>query len=475
VDHESDVIVIGGGVAGFAAATRLAEGGARVTVVEARPHPGGRASSHVDPATGEAVDNGQHILMGCYRETFALLRRIGALSRVRLQPSLAVPSIDGAGAFSVLSCPPLPAPWHLLGGIIEWDAIGWKDRWSVLRLGTPVRTEQRRLRGATGLAACSPEETVESWLVRNGQTPRLREMLWEPLALAALNQPPREAAAPTFVRVLAEMFGSDPQAASIAFPAVPLDDMYARPARGYLAARGGRVWTNALARVVVKEGRAVGVLTRGGRAARAQAVVSTVPWFALRSLFDQVPAPLQRLVSDASRMGGYPIVTVNLWLDQPVLRTPFVGLPGRTMQWAFDRGAIAGDAEGGGFRTRSRGRGAPAHAGSETGPMHLSLVSSGAARLVGMGNDAIVRLALGELRDAIPQARGAAVRHASVVRERRATFSLAPGQPARPPAGATALPGLFLAGDWTDTGLPGTIESAALAGHRAADAVTAGR
>lgn len=447
----ADVVVIGGGVAGLAAAVSLADRGAAVVVVEARPCLGGRASSYTDPATGDAVDNGQHILMGCYRETFAFLRRIGAMPHVRVQPSLAVPSIDSAGRASVLSCPPLPAPWHLLGGVIEWDALGWKDRLSVLRLGAPVRTEQKRLRGRSGLMACSPEETVENWLVRNGQTPRLREMLWDPLALAALNQPPHEAAAPTFVRVLAEMFGPDPQAASIAFPAVSLEAMYAAPARTFIEQRGGTIWTNALARVTVEGGRAAGVRARGGRVVRAQTVIACVPWFALAALFDDVPAALGPLVAGAARMASYPIVTVNLWLDRRVVSTPFVGLPGRTMQWAFDRGAITGAAAS-----------------------HLSLVSSGAAGVVGLDNDAIAGLALRELRDALPAARAAAVRRASVVRERRATFSLAPGQPARPAAGATALPGFFLGGDWTDTGLPGTIESAALGGHRAADAASGG-
>jgi squalene-associated FAD-dependent desaturase len=445
-----DVIIIGGGVAGLAAAASLADRGARVTVVEARPHLGGRASSFVDPATGEAVDNGQHILMGCYREMFAFLRRIGAMSRVRVQPSLVVPSIDRAGNRSVLTCPPLPAPWHLLGGVIEWDALGWKDRLSALRLGSPIRTEQRRLRGTTSLMACSPEETVENWLVRNGQTPRLCEMLWDPLALAALNQPPREAAAPTFVRVLAEMFGPDAQAASIAFPAVPLDDLYVAPARAYLEAREGEVHTNALARIIVEGGRAVGVRARGGREIRAGAIVCAVPWFGLRPLFDEVPPQLERIVSDADRMASYPIATVNLWFDRRVLETPFVGLPGRTMQWAFDRGAI-----------------------TDRRLSHLSLVSSGAAAVVGLSNEALVGVALRELRDALPGAGSAAVKRASVIRERRATFSLAPGQPARP-ATDTPLAGFFLAGDWTDTGLPGTIEGAAMSGHRAADAVLGG-
>ncbi len=267
----SDVIVIGGGVAGLAAAASLAERGARVIVVEARPHLGGRASSFVDPATGETVDNGQHILMGCYRESFAFLRRIGAMSNVRVQPSLSVPMIDTAGRHSVLSCPPLPAPWHLLGGVMEWDALGWRDRLSVLRLGTPVRTEQRRLRGATGLMACSPEETVENWLVRNGQTARLREMLWDPLALAALNQPPGEAAAPAFVRVLAEMFGPRPAGRLHRLPgrSARRDVCGAGPATSSRREAGASSPTPSLASSR-RETAPSGVRTRGGRDVRAR-------------------------------------------------------------------------------------------------------------------------------------------------------------------------------------------------------------
>ena len=442
-----DAIVIGGGVAGLASASALADRGARVIVVEARPSLGGRASSYTDPVTHEPVDNGQHILMGCYRESFAFLRRIGAASLVRVQPSLEVPSIDTNGTYSVLACPPLPSPWHLLGGVIEWEALGWRDRLSVLRLGPVIRTEQRRLEGQSARLAASPGETVENWLIRNGQSQRLRDMLWEPLALAALNQPPREAGAASFVRVLAEMFGPEPSAASIAFPTVPLGAMYAEPARRHIESRGGQVRTDAPARVLVEHGRAAGVRLRGGEEIRAASVVSAVPWFALGRLFDAIPAELAGLVSAASRMGSYPIVTVNLWLDRRVLPAPFVGLPGRSMQWVFDRGTMTSGAAS-----------------------HLSLVSSGAAGIVGQGNETLVALAWRELRDALPAARAAVVRRALVVRERRATFSLAPGQPARPTT-TTPVAGLYLAGDWTDTGLPGTIESAAASGHLAAAAV----
>jgi hypothetical protein len=249
------------------------------------------------------------------------------------------------------------------------------------------------------------------------------------------------------VRILAEMFGAEPDAASIAFPAVSLEAMYAGPSRRHIEAHGGHVRTHALACVLVEHGRAAGVRLRGGEEIRAASVVSAVPWFALGRLFDAIPGELAAIASAASRMGSYPIVTVNLWLDRQVLPAPFVGLPGRAMQWVFDRGAMTGGAAS-----------------------HLSLVSSGAAGTVGQKNDALVALALRDLRDALPACRAARVLRATVVRERRATFSLAPGQPARPST-TTPMAGLYLAGDWTDTGLPGTIESAAASGHLAAAAV----
>ena len=443
-DRIFDAIVIGSGVAGLSAASAFAEAGARVLVVEARPVLGGRASSHRDPTTGEMVDNGQHIILGCYRESFVFLRRIGAESNIRLQPSLEVPYIDPTGVPTTLSCPNLPPPYHLLAGLLEWDALPWADRLSALRMAPVIREAQRQLRGRTDRIAALPEETVEAWLIRNGQRRRIREMLWEPLALAALNQPAHEASAPPFARVLAEMFGPDPQASAIGLPTLSLVETYAEPARQYIEGRGGAVRTNALATVMVDGARAVGVRTRSGGEYRAGAVVSAVPWFALTDLFHPWPLELAGLLDDVSRMGSYPIVTVNLWFDRRVLDTPFLGLPGRAMQWIFEKHGIVGD-------TAS----------------HLSLVSSGASDIVSRGNPELVALAVGELRDSVPAARGATLKHATVVRERRATFSLAPGEPPRPPA-ETALSGFVLAGDWTDTGLPGTIESAAASGHIAA-------
>jgi squalene-associated FAD-dependent desaturase len=437
------VVVIGGGFAGLSAATALSERGVPVLVADARAQLGGRATAFVDRETGELVDNGQHVLFGCYRATFEFLRRIQALDRVRVQPSLSVPFIDRGGRRSVLSCPTLPSPLHLLAGVLEWDAMPWRDRLAVLKLARPLRRARRELQ-RTGSVSGEPRGTVSEWLIAHGQTESLRAWLWEPLAVAALNQSPDDAAAAPFVRVLAEMFGPDARDSSLVLPTRPLHEMYAEPARRYIELSGGEVRVNALTRIVVEGGRVSGVDIRGERIATRR-VVAAVPWFDIGRLF--LPAPpsqLAAVLSSAASMGSMPIVTVNLWYDRRVMDETFVGLLGRDMHWVFDkRLAFGRDAS------------------------HLSLVSSGATRLTAMDRDELTALAAAEVQEALPAARNASLLRATVVREKRATFSLAPGQPCRPGT-TTPIEGLYLAGDWIDTGLPGTIESAVVSGHRAA-------
>jgi squalene-associated FAD-dependent desaturase len=440
-----DAIVVGAGFAGLSTAVRLTKRGARVLVLEARSRLGGRATAFEDRETGELVDNGQHVLLGCYVETWAFLSDIDALGHVRMNPQLAVTIIDRAGRRTRLACPSLPSPINLVAGVFEWTALDWRDRLSVLRMRTPLRLARKELtRGSTAIAA-SPGETVENWLIRNGQTARLRELLWDPLALAALNQLPSQAAAPSFARVLAEMFGPDPRAAAIALPIRPLHEMYAEPARAFIESRGGAVRTGSAASVRVERGRLQDV-SSGGERWTAAAVVCSVPWFALGDVFEGDTAPLQPILARARDMASSPIVTVNLWFDRPLLDEPFLGLPGRTMQWVFDKRTIVGG-----------------------GATHLSLVSSGASSAVARTNAELVAEAHQELLEALPESRSAALLRSTVIREPRATFSLAPGQPARPGT-ETPVSGLFLAGDWIATGLPATIESAVRSGHLAADA-----
>lgn len=438
-----DIIVIGAGFAGLAAATALVEAGARVLVLEARPILGGRASVVRDPVTGETLDNGQHVLMGCYDETLAFLHRIGTANRLWRQSGLGLRLVDTGGRQSTLQLPPLPAPLHLLAGILAWDALSWNERLSVLRVGAAVT--RRRPLGEPREPAADRAVTVRDWLLAHGQAPRLIALFWEPLALAALNQPIESAAADTFIEILSRLFGPDAERASLVLPAVPLDELYAEPARLWLEARGSEVRIRALARVIVEHDRAVGVEVRGERLS-APTVICAAPWTTFGEILGPAPASLGALLAAAAATDPSPIVTVNLWYDRPVLDDMLLGLPGRVFQWVFDKARLL-------QRERS----------------HLSLVSSGAAEVVSRSNAELIAIATREVSEAIPATRPARLLHASAVRERNATFSLAPGQPARPGT-ETAIRGLLLAGDWVDTGLPATIEGAVVSGHRAAAA-----
>jgi hypothetical protein len=329
----------------------------------------------------------------------------------------------------------------------------------------PIRTAQRQARGDDRALAASPGETVEGWLIHNGQTTRLREMLWEPLALAALNQSIREAAAPPFARVLAEMFAGGPRDAALALPLCPLDELYAEPAKEYIQARGGEIRTLSPARVVFDGNRLSHVESKGDKI-RAGAVICAVPWFALADLFGGgSPPSLKPLVQAAEKTAASPIASVNIWLDRRILDSPFLGLPGRSLQWVFDKGQM--------FRASDAGPKVNnvTRAINDEASSHLTMVASGAEPLMALSNDALAATALQELRDALPEVRAAKVLRTSVVRERRASFSLAPGQPARPGC-RTPVDHVVLAGDWIDTGLPATIESATVSGRRAAEAIS---
>ena len=445
----ADVVVVGAGFAGLSAAVRLADRGRRVVVVEEAPRLGGRATAFVDRDTGDRVDNGQHVLFGCYRETYAFLGRLGTSHLAPLQSSLSVTMANGSGRRATMKCPAWRPPWQLIGGVLSWRAVPLADRLTAMRLAPLLRRVRRD--GAAAVAARVPAtETVSSWLAAHGQSPRLCDWLWFPLAVAALNQDPSTAAAAPFVRVLGELFGPRPEDAAIGLASVPLDELYAEPARRFIEARGGTVLTKAAASVSLDDDGRVSHVDAGSARIDARAVVVAVPWHAFDRLWARgVPAVMAETASRAAAMTSSPIVTVNLWFDGPVMRESFVGLVGGPMHWVFDKSAIFGAAAG-----------------------HLSIVSSGAGAIARLENAELTDLARHQVTEALPEAHSRRLVRSLVVREHRATFSLAPGAPARPTT-RTPLARVVLAGDWTDTGLPATIEGAVLSGHRAAEAILA--
>ena len=444
----ADSVVVGSGFAGLSAAVRLAERGLRVIVLEEAPRFGGRATAFVDRESNERVDNGQHALFGCYRETYRFLTRIGAAHLAPLQSRLSV-TMAGEGRMETLECPRLPPPMHLLAGLMRWRGVGFGDRLTALRLFSFLRRVASK--GPAAVAAEVPApQTVSQWLRGHGQSAALCRWLWNPLAIAALNQSPDVAGAAPFVRVLAELFGSDPEAAAIGLATVPLDELFVTPASAFIRARGGDVIGRTPARLSVTSSGAC-IVHAGDARIAAPIVISAVPWYAFSRLWDDnIPAAVADVGATAAAMTASPIVTVNLWLEPsgapPADEVPaFVGFVDGPMHWLFNKGRLV------------------------SGVRHLSIVASGADELARMDNASITAAAHAQIRRAIPALAGRSLQRSVVVREPRATFSLAPGGPGRPGC-LTGLEGFYLAGDWTDTGLPGTIEGAVVSGHAAADA-----
>jgi hydroxysqualene dehydroxylase len=441
-----NLVVIGGGFAGLAAGVALAEQGARVTVLEARPRLGGRASSFVDAATGALVDNGQHALMGCYRRTLAFLDRIGAGNKVHRQESLHVDLAHprlGAGA---IACPPWPSPLHLVGGLLRYRLLSRVERVSALRAGLLLMGMRRR--HDPRLA----DYTVDVVLAALGQSEHARASFWNPVAVATLNESPARAAAGPFVEVLARAFFRSRADSQFVLPRVGLGDLYTDDARRFVEQRGGHVWIHAQAAALEVAGDAVrGVVLRDGRRLDADGCVAAVPPAALSTF---LPPALKSSFAGLDRLETSPIVSTTMWFDRPVLRGDFLGLLGTTTQWAFNRTRLLG----------------------EQGPGQcVSAVISAGRDVVEWDSARVTATVLADLRSVVPAAVPARLERSVVVKEKHATVSPTPAaERLRPPA-VTPLRGFVLAGDWTATGLPPTIESAVESGERAASLLGEGR
>ncbi|MBI3767608.1 MAG: FAD-dependent oxidoreductase [Deltaproteobacteria bacterium] len=440
----SDVIVIGGGFAGLAAGVALAAEGVRVTVLEKRPFLGGRAYSYTDAATGETIDNGQHAMMGCYHHMFRFLERIGASDKLAIQSGLRVPMLDAERGRGVITCPALPNPLHMAAGVLGYRLLDLGDRARVLVGGLRLLAMKRR---------CDPRLatlTVDAVLDLLRQPQATRRAFWYPVAIATLNEDPALASADLLAEVMVRAFFSGKENARFVLARVGLSDLYTVDARRFIEERGGRVETKAhVVGIGVRAGEVTHLELRDGRRMTAHAYVSAVP---PQGLFPILPLAIRRdlpALGAIERLASSPIVSVHVWFDRPLLRDDFIGFVGTQTHWCFNRDKITGrDPRGGSY---------------------LTFVSSGARAIVDLEADAIVAATLADVRHLLPGAAAATVRHTQVVKEKFATMSPTIEAERLRPTAATPLPNFFLAGDWTATGLPATIESAVQSGHRAAE------
>jgi squalene-associated FAD-dependent desaturase len=447
--EDRDVVVIGGGFAGLSAAVALAQVGFRVAVLESKPALGGRAYSFADPETGDFVDNGQHVLMGCYAETLKFLDRIGQTAQLVFHRNLAIEMLERDGRAGVLKTARLPGPLHMTAGLMRYGLLTPRERMSAMVAGLRMLGMHRRDHARLA------RTTVDGVMDLLGQGERARRCLWYPLAIATLNEDPDLASAALLAEVLKRAFFSRRANSAFVYAKVGLSDLYCPASVRMIEAGGGLVETRARvdALELGADGRVSGVRLRDGRRLKASNFIATVP-----------PAQLVRLLPEQAAAGPFfahlgeieysPIVCVHAWFDREVTRAPFVGFVGTTTQWLFNKRRIF--AENG---ARANG--------------YLSFVISGARKLVDTGNEELLDQVTGDLNTMIAGAREARLIKALVLKEKQATMAPSPECDRLRPGLATPIDNLFLAGDWIQTGLPATIESAVKSGHAATGAVAA--
>ncbi|HXH48274.1 MAG TPA: hydroxysqualene dehydroxylase HpnE [Terriglobia bacterium] len=440
-----DVLIIGGGLAGLAAGVALTEAGCRVRLLEQKPYLGGRARSFREAATGSVVDNGQHLFMGCYHSTLKFFAAIGTSQTVTFDPQLRVRFLETDKKLTELRCPAFPAPWHLLFGVCLSNSFAFGEKVDVVRMGRALRDT----RSTASAAGALEHLTVEEWLSELGQRESLRRNFWDLLCIAAMNEDPQITSALLFHRVLRLALFTSPLDSRLGIPRTGLSDCYTEAAAHTITDHGGSVEPQRDVRaLLVSNGECHGVKLVDGSTIEAQATLSAVPWHVLPKLLPDETVTTQPFFSRILDLHPAPIISIYLWFDRAVTDLEFVGLRGTTIQWLFNKGKILGSGEN-----------------------YISLVLSGAHDHVARSKEDLVDTALRELRTLLPGMSDARLTHSLVIKERFATFSPCVGVEALRPSAVTPVRGLYLAGDWTDTSLPATIEGAVQSGYTAAEAI----
>jgi zeta-carotene desaturase len=423
------VIVIGGGLAGMAAAAALGGAGYRVTLFESRGFLGGRATSFpLSPSdeSSEPIDNCQHILLRCCVNLLDFYQRLGVGDRIRFHRQYYF--IEPGGRASVLRRGVLPAPLHFAGLIWGLGFLSAADKLSVARGLVALRRERNRRQDLDRI-------TMLDWLQEKRQTPNAIARFWRQVLVAAVNEELDRMAAAHGFQVFWLGFLARSDSYEMGVPAVPLGELYSPEAWRRLGSVAV-VLRSPVGRILI-EGEEVAGITVSRDLQKADYYVCALP-------FERIPAVAPKLSLDIARFEHSPITGIHLWFDRRIMDLPHAALLDRTIQWVFDK----------------------------AGGRYVQVVVSASRNLLEMGRAEIIALALRELAEFFPAARRAKLEKAQVIKEVRATFSASPGLESLRPPQETAVRNLFLAGDWTRSGWPATMEGAVRSGYLAAEAVT---
>lgn len=419
-------LVLGGGFAGLTSAVYLSKAGFKVEVLEASPKLGGRAYSFKDPESGTEIDNGQHILMGCYSYTLGFLREIHSIEKLKQQKSLAINFLAEEGKSFGLVAAGLPYPLSLLSALINYGALTFGDKLTLMKffLKLPFITPKD-----------VKDISVLEWLESEGQGENLRKAFWDFLSVSALNIGPSKASAELFLNVLKQVFLHGNMAAAVILPGGGLSELYCVNAKKYIEDRGGVIRLSEKAEELIVENNVLtGVRTGNGVTGDYDFVISALPLHALEKILpggDYFKKPPLKYSA---------ILSVHLWTAKNDIPASFFGLIGSPVHWLFNNGT------------------------------HLTTVISDADKYMDLTGEEIFELICEELERYTVMKKDE-IKSYKVIKEKRATYVPSPDLEGKRPGARTGIKNLFLAGDWVETGLPSTIESAVKSGVLAAEKI----
>jgi squalene-associated FAD-dependent desaturase len=421
-------LIVGGGFSGLAAAVYLSNNNYQVELIESSPKLGGRAYSFTDKNTNSILDNGQHILMGCYKETLRFLNLINSKDSLNYQKSMEVNFLDNEGKLHQLKTPRYFYPFNLLIAILDYKALPVKDRYTIIKFCIKLfLTNPERI----------GESSVTKWLENEGQHNLIRKSLWEIMAVGALNCNMDDASPKIFGKILKQIFFTGNHSATIIIPAIGLSQVYCDDAVNFIKNKAGSVSTSeTVQRVIVESDRVKSVITNKREIDNFDFVLFTIPPFAITRI-EGVPNAITEI---AKRFKYSSILTFHIWIKNFKMVKPFYGLIDSRLHWVFDHGN------------------------------YVTTVISDANNLINKGEQELFEIVKSELKKYLNISDENIIDY-KILKDKRSTFIPSPEIINIRPDSKTVLKNLFLAGDWINTKLPSTIEGAVVSARVATEAI----
>lgn len=438
-DNKKSVVIIGAGISGLSAAYYLTKNGLNVTVVEATNSIGGRLTALFDSISQETIDNGQHALMTAYHTFFEILGREKFTELIKIQKSLRVNYLDTLGAASLLNCGYLPGKAGQLAGFLNLKGISFKSKIAIIKLLLKI----------SHIENSSISNTCYEFLKIHNQYDDAISRFWEPFIIATMNTELKDASAKILINILKKAFIEDTDNSRLAFPKYDFPHLLKIIENKIIELGGVIQYSNKVSKLLIDRSQVTGIFLNNDTILKADYYVSSVQAFSLSKMFDDDNVNFKYL----SKFSYSPIISVYIWLDIELFDVDFVSVLNSDIQWIFNRRKILNKESEYKFS------------------YSYSITISAASKYVGMAHEKLIGLLTEELIKLFPNFDKSHLLHYRIITEKFATFRQTVENEKLRPKAETSLNNFFIAGDWTDTGLPATIESGAFSGKRVAEKI----